>query len=176
MAMVHIPHLGDRYLAIYLNDHLAGSTTGIELARRIRSENEGTPLGTFMAHLVGEIEADRRALEELMDRLDVAQDKVKIAGAWAGEKIGRLKLNGQLLGYSPLSRLVELEGLSLGVTGKLGLWRALLAHADRDTRLDRVELEHLAERAEEQREGLEAHRLAAAREAFADEANVPAPA
>ena len=39
-----------------------------------------------------------------------------VAG-WVAEKAGRLKLNGSLLTYSPLSRLVELEGLSLGVEG-----------------------------------------------------------
>ena len=49
---------------------------------------------------------------------------------------GRLKPNGQLTGYSPLSRLVELEGLSLGITGKLGLWRALLGLVPGEPRLD----------------------------------------
>lgn len=32
-------------LAIYLNDHLAGATAGLELARRARGRNAGTPLG-----------------------------------------------------------------------------------------------------------------------------------
>jgi hypothetical protein len=36
-----------------------------------------------------------------------------------------LKLNGQLRGYSPLSRLDELELLQIGVAGKRRLWRAL---------------------------------------------------
>ena len=36
----------------------------------------------------------------------------KNAGAWALEKVGRLKLNGELTSYSPLSRVVELEGLA----------------------------------------------------------------
>ena len=51
-----------------------------------------------------------------------ARTTPKSAGAWTAEKFGRLKPNGQLTGYSPLSRLVELEGLKLGITGKLGLW------------------------------------------------------
>ena len=38
----------DKYLAIYFNDHLAGATTGVELAKRIRGENEGTELGAFV--------------------------------------------------------------------------------------------------------------------------------
>ena len=31
----------DRLLAIYLNDHLAAATLGVELARRLRSSNRG---------------------------------------------------------------------------------------------------------------------------------------
>ena len=60
-----------------------------------------------------------------MDRLGVKPDRVKEAMGWTAEKLGRLKLNGQLLGYSPLSRLVELEGLMLGITGKMAMWIAL---------------------------------------------------
>ena len=60
-----------------------------------------------------------------MDRLGVRKDPLKPAAAWMAEKLGRLKLNGQLSGYSPLSRVVELEGLHIGITGKLELWKAL---------------------------------------------------
>jgi hypothetical protein len=43
----------------------------------------------------------------------------KVGVAWIGEKIGRLKFNGRLLGRLPLSDLEELELLRLGVEGKL---------------------------------------------------------
>ena len=38
-----------RYLAVYLNDHLAGSTAIVELVRRAAREHEGTELGGFLA-------------------------------------------------------------------------------------------------------------------------------
>ena len=38
----------DKLLSIYLNDHLAGATIGVELARRIRARNRGTPLGDYL--------------------------------------------------------------------------------------------------------------------------------
>jgi hypothetical protein len=110
-------------LRIYLNDHLAGSISGIELAKRSLSNNRDTPLGQFLLKLLKEIEADRASLERIMSRLGVSKDPVKQAVGWLAEKAGRLKLNGQLLGYSDLSRVVELEGLSLGVEGKLAMWR-----------------------------------------------------
>jgi hypothetical protein len=91
---------------------------------------------------------------------------VKTAAAWAGEKLGRLKLNGQLTGYSPLSRLLELEALVAGLEGKRSLWSALARVRDADRRLDAFDLEALAERARSQRERLEPYRLAAAAEAL----------
>jgi hypothetical protein len=102
-----------------------------------------------------------------MDTLDAAKDPVKQLAAWAGEKLGRLKLNGQFTGYSDLSRLEELEGLSLGVEGKLSLWRSLKNVADHDSRLATADLDRLVERAQRQREELEVHRLEAAGQALA---------
>jgi hypothetical protein len=143
--------------AIYLNDHLAGATGGLELAKRSRAQNEGNEYGGFLAELVREIEEDRKTLETLMDRLEVGRDRLKL---------GRLKLNGQLTGYSPLSRLLELELLSLGVEGKLSLWRSLKQAAPSDDRLREFDFEALIRRAQAQRRRLERHRLRAAKEAL----------
>ncbi|HKP91531.1 MAG TPA: hypothetical protein VJT75_16315 [Thermoleophilaceae bacterium] len=155
-----------KYLSIYLNDHLAGSTVGVELSKRAASQNEGTEYGAFLSELAHEIAEDRAALERLMDRFDVKKDRVKTTGAYLGEKVGRLKPNAHLTSYSPLSRVVELEALTLGVTGKLGLWKALLEVADADERLDAEELRELAARAESQQTGLEQQRLRATTETF----------
>ena len=53
-------------------------------------------------------------------------DRAKVALGWTAEKVGRLKPNDQLRGYTPLARLLELEGLLGGIHGKQALWRALL--------------------------------------------------
>src|SRR3712207_1441274 len=100
-----------------------------------------------------------------MEDLGIGRDHPKVLAAWVAEKVGRLKPNGQILGYSPLSKLVELETLALGIEGKVCLWRTLLEVADEDERLDRDYLGRLAERAERQRDEVERHRLRAAREA-----------
>lgn len=160
-----------KYLPIYLNDHLAGSVVGVELAKRAASGNEDTEFGESLARLAVEIEEDRESLKAIMDHLGVGANRVKMPIAWAAEKVGRLKTNGQLTGYSPLSRMVELEGLALGVTGKLALWRALSA-----TRpdLSAFSLKRLIERAEAQRDELERLRMKAARIAFGAPAGVDA--
>ena len=159
--------MNEKYLRIYLQDHLAGSTAGLELARRTRGANEGTEYGPPLAKIADEIDADRRMLQGIMDDLGFDGDRLKNAGAWTLEKLGRLKLNGELKGYSPLSRVVELEGLLTGITGKLGLWLALLEVAPSEPRLDADLLGRLRDRAEEQRSTVEALREKAAREAFA---------
>ena len=156
-----------KLLGIYLNDHLGGSTVGVELARRAAHQNEGSEFGPFLADLAKEIEADRGALMAIMDDLGLRKDPVRRILGWAGEKAGRLKFNGQLRGYSPLSRLVELEGLALGVTGKLALWKALRLLAEDEPRLAAHPLERLLERAEHQQREIEERRLSAARLSFA---------
>lgn len=152
--------MGD-LLAIYLNDHLAGATIGVELARRLLGSNEDDPeFGPALSEVCAEIEADRETLKAVMDRLGVGQSKLKPLAATLGERLGRLKPNGQLRGYSPLSRLDELELLQIGVVGKRRLWRALEhTHADD---LSGFELGALIERATEQLRLLEALHLKAA--------------
>ena len=139
-----------KLLEIYLQDHYAGSTGGLELAKRSAKENEGTEFGGPLTRIAGEIREDRDALKRMMDRLDVNAAPVKAGLAWAAEKAGRVKPNGQLRGYSPLGRLVEVEALITGVTGKLSLWRALQQVAPGESRLDLHELEDLERRANDQ--------------------------
>ena len=159
--------LGRDYLKIYLEDHYAGATAGLELARRAAGANRGTPYGEVLEPVAREIEEDRDSLHAIMTELGVAPARLKVGAAWAGEKAGRLKLNGHLTGYSPASRVIELEGLVLGVTGKRCLWRALKHVAPQESRLKVDELDLLIERAERQLDQLEEQRLKAVSEAVA---------
>src|SRR3954468_13961860 len=130
-----------RYLPIYLNDHLTGATLGVELVKRARSENEGTELGSFLGELCTELREDRRALLSLMRDLGVAPSRAKIAAGWTAEKLGRLKLNGQLRGSSPPSRLDGPGGRAAGIEGRLSMGVALRETGERDERLARAPLE-----------------------------------
>lgn len=147
-------------LAIYMNDHLAGSAAGVEMARRTRGANAGTEFAEPLATLCQEIEADREKLESIMEELGVARSRIKPVLGWIAEKLGRVKLNGQLHGYSPLSRVVELESLVLGTTGRIRLWRLLDDLVGEQTSAD---LPALIASAEDQRGRLEELQLRAAR-------------
>ena len=106
-------------------------------------------------------------LEELRRREALAREMGGEERVARQRASGRLKLNGHITGYSPLSRVVELEGLMTGITGKIGLWLALLELAPDEPRLDAPRLERLRERGESQRTTVEELRERAAREAFA---------
>jgi hypothetical protein len=154
-----------KYLATYLNDHLLGATLGTELVRRAARENQGSELGAFLTGLAREIEDDRETLLAVMAELGVKPDRLKVAAGWTGEKLGRLKPNAQLRGYSPLSPLVELEGLLIGIQGKLSMWQ-VLAEVAVALGIDRARLAELAARAERQQADVELHRLDVGRRAL----------
>jgi hypothetical protein len=155
------------YIETYLQDHRAGAEAGSDLARRLCEENTGTQYEAFLTDLAEQIEEDLMVLEQIMDRFDVERPALKTAVAKIGERLARLKPNDQLAGYSPLSRVLEFEGLRAGVQGKLSMWDALMEVTPFDARLDPEELGQLITRAESQLKGLRVHHRLAAREAFA---------
>jgi hypothetical protein len=155
----------DRLLDIYLDDHHAAAGAFLQVARRARLANPEGELAAFLDRLVGELTEERRELERMMRELGLRPSRAKDVVAGAPAQLGRLKLNGRVRGYSPLSRVLELEGLEAGVTGKLALWRTLETTGRLGEEWPPV-LARLREQAEAQREELERHRLEALRLAF----------
>ena len=153
-----------KLLRIYVNDHQAASAAGIALVQRAARNNRGTELATDLEWLRAQLAEDANALNVVARRLSVPDNPVKVQLARVGEAIGRLKLNGWIAGYSPLSRVLELEMLLAGIDAKRSLWRSLAA-ANRPE-LREVDLEGLGRRASEQRDRLLPHHSAAATGAF----------
>jgi hypothetical protein len=152
-----------RLFAIYLRDHYAGSAAGLALAQRLQRQNRDEAYAGELAALVVAIAADRQKLARLMYVLGVRPDPVKVLIARGGERLARLKRNGRLLSYSPLSRLIDLETLLLGITGKRALWAALRTTAGGlPEALETMELDQLLASAETQLEQVERLRLRAA--------------
>ncbi|GHH78099.1 hypothetical protein GCM10018793_27650 [Streptomyces sulfonofaciens] len=145
-------------LGIYLNDHLAGATAAVERAGHIVRTQRGSALARTLEPIGTEIAEDRRSLLEIMGRLDVPVRRYKICAGMAGERLGRLKSNGRLVRRSPLSSMLELEALRLGVDGKAAMWETLRRLPDGTGRLDHRRLDDLLERARRQRNTLEEER------------------
>lgn len=159
------PAPGRDLLGIYLNDHLAGATGGVQLVRRAARNHRGQPSGVALARLAREVAEDRKALVGLMHALGVPRRGYKIVAGWLGERAGRLKANGRLRERSPLSSVVELEGIRLGIEGKAALWRTLRLVAA-DYRLDAARVDELQRRAEGQIDEVEAMRQRAVKDSF----------
>ncbi|GAA0517573.1 hypothetical protein GCM10011581_21750 [Saccharopolyspora subtropica] len=142
-------------LAIYLNDHFAGATSGAALAKRVARNHHADEFGSRLTAVAREIKRDRTALRQIMRVLGVRPARYKIVAAWLAEKFGRLKPNGGLVRRTRLSALLELEALCLGVQGKAAGWRTLLAVHDQYPRLDEQALRGLLARAHHQFDELE---------------------
>lgn len=158
--------MADRAIDIYLNDHLAGSTLGRDLAEQIRQRHEGTPLGEVMAPIATQINEDRDALLELMDKIGTSKNPIKQATGWVTEKASRVKFSGALEGDRDYGEFMALESLALGVQGKASLWRTLKEVADEYPALRWMNLDELLSRAESQYATIERERLARGRDAL----------
>ena len=150
-------------LEIYLRDHHAAACAGVAIAHRLAARELPSSDATPMREVAREIESDLRSLEGLMASADIKPSQVKDTLARLAEKAGRLKLNGRVARRSPLSDVIELETLVVGITGKEALWESLRAAET----IPQDNLQSLIERAQQQREIVERCRRAATYRAFA---------
>jgi hypothetical protein len=156
-------------LTIYLNDHLAGSVSAIELVDHLIETYKGKSLEPFLTNLRNEIDADQRALQDLIKKLGVKESAVRKAGAWVAEKLARMKVRVSDSEKDQMGLLDALEGLLLGITGKGALWSALEAASENVPSLRGLGYARLQQRAREQCDLVDAKRLESAREVFKPE-------
>jgi hypothetical protein len=149
----------------YLNEHLAGSLGALELIDHWAEVHKDEPLGSFFLEIEKEIKADQDTLRDVMRTLHVEESKVRKAGAWAAEKVGRVRLIIAGDESDSLGLVLTLEGLIMGVTGKKLLWAAL--DAAKLLPVSTYNFEQLQRRAEQQVERIGAERISAIRKAFA---------
>lgn len=144
-----------RLLRTYLRDHDAGALAGSRRLASAARAHRDPATRLELGRLHTEVEQDRRSLAEVMRRLEVPSDPLKRLAMAAGEQLGRLKPNGFVKQRSPLTDVVELEAMSLAVTGKLRLWETLDALGAEVTRTGHDELATLQARAVDQGERLQ---------------------
>ena len=137
-------------LAIYLNDHLAGSVGALELLDDLIDTHQDDGLAPFLQKLRAEITADQQELQQLMQHFGIEESKVRKAGAWMAEKFSRIKLRVGDSGEPNLALFQSLESLSLGIMGKRSLWRMLDAAARGTPRLAQFDFPRLEKRALDQ--------------------------
>jgi hypothetical protein len=155
-----------RYLHTYLNDHWAAAGAGVALVRRVAQENAATEWSGQLEAVAQAIVDDDDTLTAIRRTLGVGGGAVRRSVAIAAERVSRLKLNGRLVRYSPLSRVIETEGLLSGIAAKRQLWITL--HSIVVPELAHVDIDRLVERADSQLAVVRAFHHHAAVVAFQD--------
>jgi hypothetical protein len=154
--------VGLKNLDAYLNDHLAGSVAALELIEHWRDDHKHEPLGNFFRQLETGIRKDQDTLREVMQSLGIDESGIRQTGAWAAEKLARVRM--RIAGDQP-GLVLALEGLIMGITGKKMMWRSLAAaNLSNTSKWDFQELQRCAE---QQIEQAEVERIGAAERAFA---------
>jgi hypothetical protein len=150
-----------KLLGIYLNDHLAGSTTAIELLTHLVATHAGDEFAKTATALREEILADRGTLQDLMRHLAISESPIRKASAWLAERVTQLKLRLDDAPNGQLHLLETIEAIALGIEGKRSLWQGLAAASKFNQSLKDTDYPTLIARAEEQRSAAETIRLTA---------------
>ncbi len=159
-----------KLLTIYLQDHDAASEAGEALARRCATSNTENELGRYLHdEFIPQLRTERETVVEFLATVGSGPSSVKRAALRAGELVGRLKANGRIRSYSPLSRVIELEALIAGVQAKQRLWAAIDALHQPDQTNPLPDVTEHRDRAEAQLVELQRHHLDAVRLAFPTE-------
>ncbi|MGJ9422209.1 hypothetical protein [Aeromicrobium sp. CF3.5] len=150
-------------LGHYLRIHLTGSAGGIELfGRGERMSNAHAR--TILHDICSELVVERRQQLQMARRVGIRPAPLFALAAKVGERVSRLKPNGDPVRRTALSDLVDLEAMRTALAGKVAGWDALLCVADQHEGLDSDELAALARQGERQLEQVrELHAEAATR-------------
>ena len=155
----------DELMRIYLRRHLAAAGAGAALFRRVAS-SVAPDMRMRVAELARDVEEDQQSLLTISERYGTERPVIQEKVGAIAQELGRLNPPGTAIRRSPLADVIELEALGTAVQGKLLGFRTLRALADDDPRLDPAEADALCERAQDQKERIEALRLEAVQRAM----------
>lgn len=115
-----------RLVGAYINNHLAGAVGGSRRFERLADTLAATPVGPALAEVARQVVEEREELGRIVDQLGfTAQNPVKQAGVWVGERVSRLIALPRRLRRSPMHTVLEVELLRSALVGKMGGWQTL---------------------------------------------------
>jgi hypothetical protein len=138
----------DDPLAVYLHDHLAGSSFAVELLEKLATEFKGTASGDVASKLLEQVGMDVGTLKRLIAKTGKTTPDLYDALGWMAERVSRIKLKHD--DPTGIGAFEAFETISLGILGKRALWEALKVRQEIDTRLAGFDFPSLIDRAEQQ--------------------------
>lgn len=156
-------------LGHYLRIHLTGAASGIALFGRGEAHRD-EEARTVLAQIRRELVAERRRLLWIADLTGSSPAPLATVVAAVGERLSRLKPNGNPLVRGPLDDLIDLETMRIALSGKIAGWESLLTASDTVDALPAREIQELLDQALRQLEQVSALHVAAAGRALAPRA------
>ena len=132
--------MSDVHLKTYIDDHLAFVVGECELVQRCLASNKDGEMAADLKQLQTDLENELTILRDVLQRVGGSESGIKQGAAWLAEKVGRLKPNNEILHYSDLSRLVELDALTLAAQGRRVFWQNLATARSDDGRLMAIDM------------------------------------
>lgn len=144
---------------VYLTDHFAGATAGLQVVDAAADRHRSDELGEFFSPLAAEIRQDKDTLKGLMTAMGVDESGAKLTLARLSTVFSAPKFSGRGIENDYLGDFTALEMLSIGVEGKLCMWKALEKVSGDYPALAELDITELRARATDQRSRIEAKRL-----------------
>lgn len=151
-------------LAVYLNDHLAGSVAALQMMDRLCEVHEDEANRSVIATLREAVASDQRILQNLLVSIGATESVIAKALAWVGEHASRVKLSVERQDDAGVMFFEAIEALALGFHGRQALWHML--DAIEGSLQSGYDFRALSEAVSEQILVLEQMRLEAGRNAF----------
>lgn len=158
-------HQPKENLETYLNDHLAGSISAINLITDLLTCQRSNGLNPVLEQLLRELTSEQDMLRKIMQHFDLKESPTKKLLGWLSERFAALKLISPG-GEDPLRMMQALEMLQIGITGKRQEWLALHTTIAQSVATLGIDFPTLVAQAERQRDDLEHFRLQYAVGAF----------
>lgn len=156
------------FVGIYVNDHLAMVAGELDLAQRISRHAKDQALRDFLAEYVSVVRTQQNAMRQILKSRKGREGFLKATLVRGMEKLGRFKPNGHLLTESPLTKVVELEGLMLAADARGLFWGTVRSLRLNVNGFDPREMRSTTE---EQRSGLDFYRQLAIQQGLAHHVN-----
>ena len=124
------PRVDGDLLALYLGDHLTGSSAGAARITDMATRHSDTPMGPELAAIAKEIREERAALRDVIEALGFSTHPLRRVVARVGERVAALKPNGRAFRRSPMTPVLEIELMRAAVNAKMAGWAVLRAYAE----------------------------------------------
>lgn len=137
----------DNSLRAYLHSHLMAASAGERLFEEAAKSWAGMPSGAQLSRLAAEVREDKAALQEICELMHADMPDHKKPLAWIGAHLAGVDPLNPTHSPDGAAGQLELEALVAAVSGKVLLWKTLIALSGAYEDIDEGRIQRLLDRA-----------------------------